>query len=219
MCSSDLALRKRVMVCLGAGPNSVRLLRRAARLAAALHGPLLALVVLDPHRFLSRGESVCLEHCERLCSDRGGEFLRLQSRKLLESLVVLARQRGISQIVLGQSRANRANALFSQALSLRLQRALNDEAIDLHLIAQPTVPGHGSDPGRKSGVGSGAIDQQRRRRLGRTRHHPSSQLSQAGERTLPIHLRRGDRHTREQRCGHRSQQGLGHPAVRATPWQ
>ena len=46
-------LRERVMVCLANYHTSKRLLRRAARLAAAMDAPLLALTVQDPNRFLS----------------------------------------------------------------------------------------------------------------------------------------------------------------------
>ena len=51
-------LRERVMVCLANYHTSKRLLRRAARLAAAMDAPLLALTVQDPNRFLSREEFV-----------------------------------------------------------------------------------------------------------------------------------------------------------------
>jgi K+-sensing histidine kinase KdpD len=81
-----IALRERVMVCLTTAPIAQRLLRRGARLAAALDAPLLVLMVLDSHRLLSRDEGLRmdrLEQCEQLC----------------------ARSRRITQIVLGQSRA------------------------------------------------------------------------------------------------------------------
>ena len=99
------ALRERVMVCLTTAPSAQRLRRRGARLAAALDATLLVLTVLDSHRFLSRDEGLRMEQCEQLCADLGGEFLRLEGRAVLTTLVEVARSRRITQIVLGQSRA------------------------------------------------------------------------------------------------------------------
>ena len=56
-----IALRERVMVCITTAPSTQRLLRRGARLAAALDAPLLVLTVLDSHRFLSRDEGLRME--------------------------------------------------------------------------------------------------------------------------------------------------------------
>ena len=70
-------------MCPTTAPSAQRLLRRGARLAAALDAPLLVLTVLDSHRLLSRDEGLRMEQCEQLC----------------------ARSRRITQIVLGQSRA------------------------------------------------------------------------------------------------------------------
>jgi two-component system sensor histidine kinase KdpD len=67
-------LRERVMVCVPTSGVAQRLLRRAARLAAALDAPLFALTVQMPNRLLSREEAKVLEECERLCADLGATF-------------------------------------------------------------------------------------------------------------------------------------------------
>jgi two-component system sensor histidine kinase KdpD len=129
-------LRERVMVCLANYHTSKRLLRRAARLAAAMDAPLLVLTVQDPNRFLSRAESLIQEDCRQLCEDVGGSFLREESAEILPTIARVARERRITQIVLGQTMRSRFKALFRRPLSERLQHQLRGQSIDLHLISE-----------------------------------------------------------------------------------
>ncbi|MEB3261274.1 MAG: universal stress protein, partial [Cyanobacteriota bacterium] len=137
---SDTPLRERVLVCLANNRTSQRLLRRAARLAAAMDAPLLALTVQDPTRFLSREQSLALETCRQLCEDVGGTFLREESVELLPTIARVARERRITQIVLGQTMRSRLQALWRRPLSERLQLALRGCSIDLHLISDGLPP-------------------------------------------------------------------------------
>ena len=133
---SATPLRERVMVCLANYHTSKRLLRRAARLAAAMDAPLLALTVQDPNRFLSREESLIQEECRRLCDDVGGTFLREESAEILSTIARVAREKRITQVVLGQTMRSRLKALFRRPLSERLQHQLRGLSIDLHLISE-----------------------------------------------------------------------------------
>ena len=132
--------RERVMVCLSNSPGSKRLLRRAARLAAAMDAPLLALTVKDPKRFPSREESLAQEECQQLCADVGATYLREESGDILPTIARIARQRRITQIVLGQTMRTRLKALFRRPLSERLQHQLRGLNIDLHLISDGWPP-------------------------------------------------------------------------------
>jgi two-component system sensor histidine kinase KdpD len=129
-------LRERVMVCLANYHTSKRLLRRAARLAAAMDAPLLALTVQDPNRFLSREESLIQEECRQLCDAVGGTFLREESAEILPTIARVAQENRITQIVLGQTMRSRFKALFRRPLSERLQHQLRGQSIDLHLISE-----------------------------------------------------------------------------------
>ncbi|MCX5956696.1 MAG: universal stress protein [Cyanobacteria bacterium] len=133
-------LRERVMVCLGHHPTSKRLLRRAARLAAAMDAPLLMLTVQDPNRFLSREELLIQEECRQLCEDVGGTFLREDSAEILPTIARVAQERRITQIVLGQTMRSRLKALLRRPLSERLQHQLRGLCIDLHLISDGLPP-------------------------------------------------------------------------------
>jgi len=140
--SPDSSLRERVLVCLSMYPGSRRLLRRAARLAGFMDAPLLVVIVLNPHSFLTREESLVLEDCARLCNDFGGEFLRLDSDDVLGSIARVAIERRITQIVMGQSPRSRGRALLGRSLAEKLQQRLVGRHVDLHLIADdPPAPG------------------------------------------------------------------------------
>jgi two-component system sensor histidine kinase KdpD len=141
-------LRERVMVCLANYHTSKRLLRRAARLAAAMDAPLLALTVQDPNRFLSRDESLIQEECRQLCADVGGTFVREESSEILPTIARVAQERRITQIVLGQTMRSRFKALLRRPLSERLQHQLRGQSIDLHLISEglPPTTAESNDP-------------------------------------------------------------------------
>lgn len=142
----DSSLRERVLVCLSMYPGSRRLLRRAARLAGFMDAPLLVVIVLNPHRFLTRDESLVLEDCARLSNDFGAEFLRLDSDDVLGSIARVAIERRITQIVMGQSPRSRGRALLGRSLAEKLQQRLVGRHVDLHLIADdpPTSAPAGS---------------------------------------------------------------------------
>ena len=133
-------LRERVLVCLSNSPTSKRLLRRAARLAAAMEAPLLALTVQDPNRFLSREDSLLREECQQLCADVGATVLREDSAEILPTIARVAQERRITQIVLGQTMRSRLTSLFRRPLSERLQHQLRGLNIDLHLISDGWPP-------------------------------------------------------------------------------
>jgi two-component system sensor histidine kinase KdpD len=146
--SSMTPLRERVMVCLANYHTSKRLLRRAARLAAAMDAPLLVLTVQDPNHFLSREESLIQEECRQLCDDVGGTFVREESAEILPTIARVAQERRITQIVLGQTMRSRFKALLRRPLSERLQHQLRGQSIDLHLISEglPLQPADRSEP-------------------------------------------------------------------------
>jgi two-component system sensor histidine kinase KdpD len=111
-----------------------------------MDAPLLALTIQDPGRFLSRDEALRLESCERLCADVGGTFLRVESSEVLGTIARIARERRVTQIVLGQTLRSRWQALLRRPLSERLQHQLRGLSIDLHLISEGMPPPAGEEP-------------------------------------------------------------------------
>jgi two-component system, OmpR family, sensor histidine kinase KdpD len=130
-------VRERMMVCLTVAPveRSKPLLRRASRLALAMDAELTVLTVHDPNRFLSRDELLLIAECQQLCLDVGGTYLEEESTDSLATIVRIACQRQITQIVLSQARRSRRKTLFGYSFSERLQHKLLRENVDIYLVA------------------------------------------------------------------------------------
>ncbi|MEB3334075.1 MAG: hypothetical protein VKP70_03735, partial [Cyanobacteriota bacterium] len=98
----------------------------------------------------------------QLCTDVGGEFLREDSGEILPTIARVARERRITQIVLGQTMRSRLEALWRRPLSERLQHQLRGLNIDLHLISDgwpSTKPwGEGDSDGQFSAQPIGPHD-------------------------------------------------------------
>ncbi|MEB3331029.1 MAG: universal stress protein [Synechococcaceae cyanobacterium] len=127
-------LRERLLVCVRNDTAGRGLMRRAARLASALDGPLLALHVQDPQHFLSREEALLQAESAQLCRDMGGTYLQERSSDVAATIARVARERSVSQVLLGASQRPRLAALLRPPMVARLQWQLRGLDIDLHLI-------------------------------------------------------------------------------------
>jgi two-component system, OmpR family, sensor histidine kinase KdpD len=128
-------IRERVMVCVSTYPNSLRLLRRGARLANYMNAPLCVLFVANPTRFLSRDESLQIENCEQLCREFGGRFIRVVSNQIPQSIAEVATYEHITQIVIGESQQSWWKILLRRSFTEQVLRLVRAREIDLHIIA------------------------------------------------------------------------------------
>ncbi len=126
-------IRERVLVCISTYPNSIRLLRRGARLSNYMNAQLYTLFVDDPNQFLSKEDSLHLETCERLCKEFNGNYIQVRSPNVLDTIIEVARTERITQIVIGETRRSRWQLFFKGSIIQRLMRSLPD--IDIHMIA------------------------------------------------------------------------------------
>lgn len=124
---------ERVLVCISTYPNAVQLIRRGARLAGYMHGPLYCLFVDNPDRFLTKEESLHIETCENLCKEFGGQFIRVKDQDVAVAIATAAQNYHISQIFIGESQRARWKTLFRTSLTQQLLRSLKN--IDIHIIA------------------------------------------------------------------------------------
>lgn len=124
---------ERVLVCISTYPNAVQLIRRGARLASYMHGPLYCLFVAHPDRFLTKEESLHIETCENLCKEFGGQFIRVKAHDVAQAIATTAQTYHISQIFIGESQRSRWKALLRNSLTQKLLRSLKH--IDIHIIA------------------------------------------------------------------------------------
>lgn len=126
-------IQERVLVCVSTYPNSMQLIRRAARISGYMHAPLYGLFVDDPDRFLSKQDSLHIETCERLLREFNGEFIRATDHNKAKAIVRVAETHRITQIVIGESQRSRWKLLFKGSLIQQLLRSL--KYIDVHIIA------------------------------------------------------------------------------------
>jgi len=124
------SVHERVLVCVSTYSTSLQLLRRGGRIANHMNGRLYGLFVENPDRFLSKQESLSIETCEKLCCDLEGEFLRIKSHNIVETITRVAR--------VGETRRSRWDLLIRGSMVQKLMRTLPD--IDLHIIATEKSP-------------------------------------------------------------------------------
>ncbi|BAQ60009.1 osmosensitive K+ channel histidine kinase KdpD [Geminocystis sp. NIES-3708] len=128
-------IQERVLVCISTYPNSVRLLRRGARLANYMNVSLFVLFVAHPDRFLSKIETLHIETCQQLCHDFGGHFLRVQSYDVPNAIAEVAERENITQIVIGESQQSFWKQFFKGSFTQKLMKLIGKKQIDLHIIA------------------------------------------------------------------------------------
>jgi two-component system sensor histidine kinase KdpD len=135
------AVHERVLVCVSTYPNSLRLLRRGARVAGYMNAEFFVIFVDNPDRFLTREEALHIETCERLCGEFEGKFLRVKSYQVAEAIAEVAERERITQIVIGESLQSRWKHFIKGSFTQKLMRLIWQKNIDLHIIAtDPKVP-------------------------------------------------------------------------------
>jgi len=134
-------VHERVLVCISTYPNSLRLLRRGARIAGYMNAEFFVIFVDKPDRFLTKEEALHIETCERLCREFEGKFLRIKSYQVAEAIAEVAERERITQIVIGESLQSRWKHLIKGSFTQKLMRLIWQKNIDLHIIAtDPKVP-------------------------------------------------------------------------------
>lgn len=128
-------IHERVLVCISTYPNSVQLIRRGARIASYMNARFYTLFIEQSDRFLNKTESLHIETCERLCRDFEGEFLRVKSTNIADTIAQVAQEQRITQIVIGESQQSRWKHLIRGSFTQRIMRRIWQKRIDLHVIA------------------------------------------------------------------------------------
>ncbi|CAB3714923.1 sensor histidine kinase [Trinickia soli] len=130
--------RERIIVCVGAGPESTTLVRAAARLAASLKADWLAVYVETPklQRLPDAIRKRTLDAL-KLASELGAETVTLQGEEATQTLIAYARMRNVSKLVVGATPAFRWRRWLQRSTGERLIRAARD--IDVTLVSSGTV--------------------------------------------------------------------------------
>jgi two-component system, OmpR family, sensor histidine kinase KdpD len=128
-------IRERIMVCISTYPNSLRLLRRGARLANYMNAPLFVLFVNSPNRFLTKPESLHIENCEQICREFNGRFIRVIATQVPLSIAETAEREHVTQIVIGESQQSWWKIFLRRSFTEQVLRLIRAREIDLHIIA------------------------------------------------------------------------------------
>ncbi|HEV2238728.1 MAG TPA: universal stress protein [Ktedonobacterales bacterium] len=128
---------ERVMVAFDARPHAPELLRHGWRLAHALKAPLLAVTVLPPSTGVRRprpGTQRALADHIQLAEDLGAEVIRDTGENIAAALARIARERHVTQLVIGQPARGRWYELLRGSVVNQLLR--QPLGADIHVVTR-----------------------------------------------------------------------------------
>jgi two-component system, OmpR family, sensor histidine kinase KdpD len=140
------AVAERVLVCIDGRPNSEGLVRRAARMARRAGGRLYLLHVESDAEPLGREAAGTVERAVALAASLGATVLRREGQ-VAPTVVAVATETGVTQIVLGESHRPRWKEVVGQSIIAYVLR--ETDGIDILIVADARarmeVPDTGED--------------------------------------------------------------------------
>lgn len=126
--------KERIVVALSGAPGGEHLVRRAARMAARIHGEVIGVHVRASDG-LVRAEPVGLETQRRLLGELDGRYAEISDVDEAQALVKFARAENATQLIMGASHRPRWYELLHGSV---INRVIRDAApIDVHVISAP----------------------------------------------------------------------------------
>jgi two-component system, OmpR family, sensor histidine kinase KdpD len=131
--------KERVMVAVTGAPGADALLRRAARMASRLKADLDVVHVVSSDSVPA--DSRAAEHLKAVTADVGARWNEVKDDSPAEALTRFARQRQITQMVIGSSGRSWWQRLLGGGSNVnRILREAGAAGIDVHVIAGPDPP-------------------------------------------------------------------------------
>ncbi len=126
---------ERIMVAVTGAPGNASVVRRAARIAARVKSPLIAVHVAssDGERSTDARE---LAELEELVKAVGGRWQTLQGDDVAKTIFAAAVDQQITQIVIGTTRLTRWQSMTRGSVIQQILRMASENDIDLHVIAR-----------------------------------------------------------------------------------
>ena len=124
---------ERIMVAVTGAPGNASVIRRAARIAARVKAPLIAIHVVTGDAEGSRGSTAELEE---LVKAVGGTWQTAQGDDVAKTIFAAAIDQQITQIVVGTSRLTRWQSMTRGSVIQQILRMASENDIDLHVIAR-----------------------------------------------------------------------------------
>jgi len=125
--------RERYLVGLSLSPETPRVLRRAARMAARSKADLRSLLIM-PDSDISEQAGREIEELKKLSHDLGVVFLEKSGSKIADIMVETAFEHQITQIVIGASKRSRKDELLKGSIVNQVLRKVGPMGIDVHVI-------------------------------------------------------------------------------------
>ncbi|HRN67968.1 MAG TPA: sensor histidine kinase KdpD [Promineifilum sp.] len=123
---------ERLMVAIGPGPFSARLIRWTRRMAYNLEAPWLAVFVESSHPLSDEARATVNRHFD-LARSLGAEVLTVAGDDVPDTLLHLARRRNITQIIIGKPLTKRRIKLFNRGSYV--ERLIHDSGdIDVYVV-------------------------------------------------------------------------------------
>jgi two-component system sensor histidine kinase KdpD len=129
---------ERLLVAVGPSPFSVSLIRRARAMAGALDAPWSAIAVSTDETLAQEDQNRLTENLS-LARQLGAETATVEAASLVDGLLAAARERGVTQIIIGKSPRHGWRDVFFRPPALRLLQRSGD--IDVVAI-EPGLPSH-----------------------------------------------------------------------------
>jgi two-component system sensor histidine kinase KdpD len=124
---------ERIMVAVTGAPGNASVIRRAARIAARVKAPLVAISVVSSDADSRRSSTAPLE---ALVKAVGGTWQTVEGDDVAKTIFAAAVEQQITQIVLGTTRLTRWQSLTRGSVIQQILRMASDNDIDVHVIAR-----------------------------------------------------------------------------------
>lgn len=131
--------RERLLICVGHGPGTEKLVRSGKRLAASLDADWIAVFVETPAlQRLPEAQRARIMKGLKLAQELGAETTVLGGSDLAATLLAYARSRNVSKLVVGKSSAGPLRRLLRQPLLEQLTRQADD--VDVYVVSHEHDP-------------------------------------------------------------------------------
>src|ERR1700685_1495955 len=124
---------ERIMVAVTGAPGNASVIRRAARIAARVKAPLVAIHVLSG---AADAPAASAAELEELVKAVGGAWQTVEGDDVAKTIFAAAVDQQITQIVIGTSRLTRWQSMTRGSVVQQILRMASENDIDLHVIAR-----------------------------------------------------------------------------------
>lgn len=125
--------RERLMVAVSHSPGSRKLIRNTRRLAFNLDAPWIAIHVNSGEE-LTEEENIQLDKNLSLARELGAEVITTTDADIIKDVLRIAKQKGVTQIIIGRTPKKFFSGFFNKSLADRLAQEATD--LDIHVIRQ-----------------------------------------------------------------------------------